>query len=175
MCIQDNLLIRQEEDSDQKIVFELIKNTFKTVDYSDGNEHYLVERLRKCDAFIPNLSLVAVFNNEIVGHILFSKVKVGDTVQFALAPLTVSIEYQRQGIGKRLIYEGHRIARLMGYQYSIVLGDPKYYSHFGYIQAENFGIKSPFDLPKEFFMAFNLQDNIVRLNGKVEYPKEFLL
>lgn len=169
------IIIRQETNNDYPEVFNLIKNTFKLAEHTDGDEHNLVERLRKGDAFIPELSLVAEYNNEIIGHILFTKVKVGNTIQLALAPLTVSTNYQRQGIGTKLIKEGHRIAQNLGYEYSIVLGDPNYYSRFGYLPARNFGIKSPFTIPEEFFMAINLKGNSTNLNATVKYPKEFLL
>ena len=169
------IIIRQETNKDYPKVFNLIKNTFKFAEHSDGDEHNLVERLRESNAFIPELSLVAEYNNEIIGHILFTKVNVGSTIQLALAPLSVSTNYQRQGVGTKLIKEGHRIAKNLGYEYSIVLGDPNYYSRFGYIPAKTFGIKSPFEISEEFFMAINLQGKFTNLNATVEYHKEFLL
>lgn len=171
----EHLIIRKEEIKDQKAVFELIKNTFMFAEHTDGDEHNLVERLRKSEAFIPELSLVAETNNEIAGHILFTKVKVGETTQLALAPLTVSIDCQRRGIGGLLIKEGHKIAKNMGFEYSILLGYPSYYSRFGYKPGITFGIKCPFDVPAEYFMAINLQGKLTKLNAVVEYPKEFFI
>ena len=72
-----------------------------------------------------------------------------------------------------LIQHGHKIAKSLGYEYSILLGYPSYYSRFGYVPAKIFGIKSPFDVPDEFFMAINLQGKSTKLNAIVEYPKEF--
>lgn len=171
----DSLIIRKETKHDQKRVFVLIKDTFKHAEHTDGDEHNLVERLRNSNAFVPELSLIAEYQNEIIGHILFTKVKVGKNTQLALAPLTVSVKYQRQGIGGKLINEGHRIAKDLGYEYSILLGHPSYYPRFGYMPAKNFGIISPFDVPEEYFMAINLQGKSTKLNAIVEYPKEFFL
>src|SRR5690606_27494985 len=70
--------IRTEADKDFKAVFDMIKNAFKNEEYSDHQEHCLVERLRKSDAFVPELSLVAEINNEIVGYILLTKIKIID-------------------------------------------------------------------------------------------------
>lgn len=165
--------IRQENSADENKVFELIKNTFAHAEHTDGDEHNLVNRLRESEGFIPELSLVAEFENEIIGHILFTRVKVGETMQLALAPLTVAEKYQRQGIGGMLIKVGHRIASSLGYEYSVVLGHPSYYPRFGYVHAKTFGIQSPFDVPDECFMAINLQDKSTNLNAIVEYPKEF--
>lgn len=169
----ENIIIRQETKLDYIQVFELIKNTFKNAEHSDGNEHYLVERLRKSESFIPELSLVAEYNKKIIGHILFTEVKVGNTTQLALAPLTVLTDFQRRGIGKTLIKEAHRIAKNIGYEYSILLGYMSYYPRFGYIPAIKFGIQCPFDVPSEFFMALNLQGKSTMLNAIVEYPPEF--
>ncbi len=94
-------------------------------------------------------------------------------MQLALAPLSVATKYQKLGIGSNLIQEGHKIAKTMGYEYSILLGYPSYYSKFGYKPVHIFGIKSPFDVPKEFYMAINLQGKSTNLNAVVQYPQEF--
>lgn len=132
-----------------------------------------MNRLRKSEAFIPELSLVAEIDGKIVGQVLFSKIKVGDTVQVALAPVSVLPEYQGKGIGGMLIKEGHSIAKNLGYEFSILLGHPTYYPKFGYLPASGFGIKAPFDVPDEAFMAINLKGLDTKLNGMVEYAKEF--
>lgn len=170
-----NVIIRQETDSDRIKVYNLIKETFKRAQHTDGDEHNLVERLRKSSAFIPELSLVAVLDGQIVGHILFTRIRVGETTQLALAPLTVANKFQKQGIGGILIEEGHKIAKKMGYEFSILLGYPNYYSRFGYEPAENFAIKSPFEVSSEYFMAINLNKKKTKLNATVEYPKEFYI
>ena len=68
--------IRQENSADFKAVFKLIKSAFKSEQISDHKEQFLVERLRKSNAFIPELSLIAELDNKIVGHILLTKLKI---------------------------------------------------------------------------------------------------
>ena len=104
---------------------------------------------------------------------MFTKAKVEDTVVLALAPLSVLPEYQRQGVGTALIKEGHRIARELNYGYSIVLGSEKYYPRVGYVPADLFGIKAPFDVPRENFMAYKLKDDAGKVCGVLKYAKEF--
>ena len=70
------IAIRQEESKDFKAVFYLIEEAFKTEKLSDHKEQFLVERLRKSDAFIPELSLIAEIDNKIVGYILLTKLKI---------------------------------------------------------------------------------------------------
>lgn len=167
------LEIRQENKNDYEQVYNVVKTAFENAEHSDGNEQDLVNDLRKSDSFIPELSLVAVKDNKIVGHILFTKIKIGKYEELALAPLAVLPKYQRQGIGKKLIETGHKIAKKLGYNYSIVLGSEKYYPKFGYTSAIDYGIKAPFEVPNENFMAIKLKDTEVEIKGTVQYAKEF--
>ena len=167
--------IRQETANDYSSVHSVIEQAFASAEHSDGNEADLVSALRKGKSFIPKLSLVAEIDGKIVGHILFTKVMVGNSIQLALAPVSVDPAFQKRGIGSLLINSGHTIAKRMGFEYSIVLGYPKYYSRFGYKPSIEFNIICPFDVPEDFFMAINLQEKKSLLNAKVEYPKEFLI
>ncbi len=122
---------------------------------------------------LPELSLVAEVDGKIVGHIMFTKAEVGDSKVLVLAPLSVLPDYQRKGIGKALISEGHKTAQRLGYEYSVVLGSEKYYPKAGYVPAETFGITPPFDVPKENFMANKLKAEASDVSGTLKYAKEF--
>ena len=165
--------IRQENENDYEEVYNLIKTAFKTVEHSDGNEHDLVVKLRKSDSFIPELSLVAIKEHKIIGYILFTKIKIGKYEEIALAPLGVLPEYQNQGVGGRLIKKGHEIAKKLGYHYSVVWGSDTYYPKFGYIPAIQYGIKAPFEVPNQNFMAMKLNDTDLEIKGVVKYAQEF--
>jgi predicted N-acetyltransferase YhbS len=178
------ITIRQEEKKDHQNVFQLIEEAFKNIPQSDHQEHFLVERLRKSDAFIPELSLVAEYidddsnHNEIVGHILFTKLKIeiGSAVfgSLALAPVSVKPEFQNQGIGGQLITFGHFIAKELGYESIILIGHEEYYPRFGYQKTTNFGISFPFEIPEVNGMAIELiKDSLKNKKGTVKYPKEF--
>ena len=169
----ENIIIREEKEKDFKNVYELVRESFKSAEHCDGNEQDLVEALRKGKSFIKDLSLVAEINGKIVGHILFSKGYVEDREVVVVAPLSVLPDYQRKGIGKALLNEGNRIAKDLGYKYSMVLGSEKYYPKFGYVPAELYGIKPTFDVPSENFMALKLDENAEKLNGFLKYAEEF--
>ena len=140
------LEIRQENKKDYAEVYNVIKKAFMSAEHCDGNEQDLVVNLRESNNFIPELSL---------------------------APLAVLPEYQKQGIGKKLIEEEHKKAKKLGYHYSIVLGSERYYPKFGYVPASKYGIKAPFEALNENFMAIKLNDTDVKITGVVEYAKEF--
>lgn len=165
--------IRKENSKDFTEIYEVVKTAFASAEHSDGNEQDLVNALRKDECYIPELSLVAEENDKIVGHIMFTKAKVGMEDVLALAPLSVLPEYQKRGIGSELIKTSHRIAKQLGYKYSIVLGSEKYYPKFGYVPANTFGIIPPFDVPIEKFMAYKIIEDAPNINGIMKYAKEF--
>lgn len=170
--------IRQETSADYPIVFDLIEQAFRNELMSDKTEHFLVERLRKSVSFIPELSLVAEANNQMLGYILLTKIIIETNTEsitsLALAPIAVLPTFQNKGIGRRLIEEAHRIAKKLGYQSIILLGHEKYYPKFGYQPLHHFNISLPFDAPKENCMAIELAPNALKnKNGSVIYPKEF--
>ena len=172
-------IIRQEREADYEATKKLVKEAFKNIVYSDHQEHLLVERLRKSDAFIDKLSLVTEINGNIVGHIMFTKIIIRneDNIyeSLALAPVSVLPAYQGQGIGTSLINEGLRIAKELGFKSVVVLGDDKFYSRFGFKVASNRGIKAPFEVEDEYFMALELENGeFDGIRGTVVYSKDFL-
>ena len=162
------MLIRQEKAEDYEAVYHVVQEAFRNAEYTDGNEQNLVVALRKSKAFIPQLSLVAVEDQRVVGYILFTKAVVNGVQVLALAPLAVLPEYQNRGIGLDLIAEGHRAARSLGYGYSVVLGHPQYY-----LPASRYGIRAPFPVADENFMAICLNAEPKPLDGTMEYDPAF--
>jgi predicted N-acetyltransferase YhbS len=169
-----NIIIRQEEVEDINEVYDVVQKAFEEADYSDHDEHNLVNRLRNSTKFIPELSLIAEYENKIVGYILFTEIIVGNQTLIALAPVAVLPEMQSKGIGKLLIMEGHKIATQLGYKGSVVLGHAEYYPKFGYKKASQYGIEAPFDVADDNFMAVEFMDGgLSDVRGVVEYAKEF--
>ena len=167
------MVIRKDTTKDHAEVYQLIKEAFETAEHTDGSEQDLVCALRKSDAFIADLSLVAEISGEIAGHILFTKARVGNAEVVALAPLSVKPVYQRQGVGTALIKEGHRIAKELGYQYSLVLGSELYYPRMGYRPASQLGAELPLGIPDQNFMIAKLRNDAKPIRGPVAYAKEF--
>lgn len=69
--------------------------------------------------------------------------------------------------------QGHETARRLGYPYAVVLGHPKYYPKAGYVPASTYGIKAPFAVEEESFMAICFDDKAGQLDGVMEYGKAF--
>lgn len=137
-------------------------------------------RLRNSTAFVPELSLVAVVDDEIVGHIMFTKIVIKAEkkthTSLVLAPVAVLPKMQGKGIGGELILEGHKVAQALGFTSVILVGHPGYYPRFGYIRASSFGITLPIEVPDEAFMACQLTENALsEVNGVVEFPQELFV
>lgn len=173
-----NFIVRQETQKEIDSIYKVVKAAFKSAEHSDGTEQDLVNKLRTSDSYIEDLSLVALDGNLVVGHIMFTKAIIqyenNKYETLALAPLSVCPTYQRKGVGSKLIKEGLKKAADLGYNSVIVLGSEKYYPRFGFKEAINFGIKAPFEVPSENFMAIELQpEGLKNISGTVIYPKEF--
>lgn len=171
-----NLNIRTEQPEDTEKVAELLYHAFG--DRED--ESLLVSNIRVSAGFIPELSLVAELNGEIIGHILLSKAEVvnegGRDEVIALAPLAVSPEHQKQGVGKLLMQEGLKRCQNLGYPLVLLIGHPEYYPKFGFKPARPFGLElKQFAVPDDVFMVCELQEGALgRIQGELVYPEVFL-
>jgi putative acetyltransferase len=140
-----------------------------------GNfEAELVDRLRSAGVVV--LSLVAVENDEIVGHILFSalpiETKQGVIEAVSLAPMSVNPKLQRQGIGSALVRQGLEICRERGQSIVVVLGHPGYYPRFGFSAELARNLHGPFS--GEAWMALELRPGALdTVKGMVRYPEAF--
>ncbi|MEH7648715.1 GNAT family N-acetyltransferase, partial [Bacillus toyonensis] len=165
------------QKNDYRKTEEVVKEAFLNEEFSDKKEHELVKRIRECDAFIPELSIVAV-DKEIVGHIMLSKITIeqgGTTVDsLALAPVSIAPSHQKKGIGGKLITAALEKAKELGYGSVVVLGHPEYYPKFGFERASQWNIKAPFEVPDEVFMVMELRENTLQgVEGIVQYSSAF--
>lgn len=140
-------------------------------------EATLVRQLRKSDAFVPELSILATRQGWIVGHVLFSKISLvseGKNLNaLSLAPVAVLPELQKRGIGKALIEEGIDRAEQLGFGAILVLGDPEYYGNFGFELRLAQKIESVY--AGEYFAGLELINGTLTgiASAKAEYPAAF--
>lgn len=173
--MKQEIIIRQETTADIPSVQSLLVEAF-----GEDKEARLVEALRKNpDVFVPELSLVATAGAAVVGHILFTRVRIVDqadhaVVSLALAPMAVSPAFQKKGIGRQLIGHGLTVARDLGFQSVIVLGHEYYYPRFGFVPTSRWQIHPPFQVPANVYMGLELvEGGLQHVSGIVRYPAEF--
>ena len=161
--------IERPEDMPQvRIVNELA--------FGQPTEADLVDRLR---SVCPDaLSLVAVEDGVIVGHVLFTPaiIDAGRRIGgMGLAPLAVRPDHQRQGVGSALARRGLAILHAQGCPFVIVLGHPTYYPRFGFERASLHGLTCQWEgVPDEAFMVLIWDaPPLAGLSGVAAYRAEF--
>jgi len=163
------VIVRAETEADRAAVYEVVRQSFEQDD-----ESRLVDALR--DEGYARVSLVAVDDDRVVGHILFSAIEIvspaANTPALALAPMAVVPERQRQGIGSRLIGEGLEACRAAGHAIVLVLGHRDYYPRFGFSRDLARPLESEYQ--GDSFMAIELvPDALDGVSGRVVYPPPF--
>ena len=163
------IIIQKETPKNYPEVQEILHACFNRE--GEGN---LVNALRSNGKAI--LSLVAVQNGEVVGHVMFTPVTTSPSSianGLGLAPLAVKPEYQKHGIGAKLVEEGLRLCLELGYDFVVLLGNPKYYQRFGFRKASDFGMQNEYGVD-EPFMLIKLTSCDLQ-NGLIKYCPEFSL
>ena len=121
------------------------------------------------------LSLVGVDHSIVLGHVFFSRCRVGDAKATLLGPIAVSPERQREGVGTALVTAGLNRMREEGARIACVLGDPAYYRRFGFRPDPH--IEPPYRLPEEWSEAWQSQYlSVAEVNctGKLEVPAPWM-
>ncbi len=161
--------VRAEKPEDVEAIRRVNVAAFKRESEAD-----LVDQLRDVAS---TFSFVAVEHKQIVGHIFFSPVEIehaNDLLVLGLAPVAVLPDYQRQGIGSLLIRHGLKECARLGFQTVVVLGSPEYYPQFGFIRAQEKGLKCEYTVPDEAFMVLELEiGGLEGCVGTVKYRSEF--
>ncbi len=163
------MLIRQETAKDFTEIYELVKTAFETAKVADGDEQDYVIKLRNSPNYIPELALVLVENERIIGHIMFTRMFVtSHDKQFEallLSPVCMELEYRNQGIGSSFIRQSLQKAREKGFKAVFLVGDPAYYQRFGFKTTTHFGIKDTGSIPEQYIMALELEEGILKTHA----------
>jgi predicted N-acetyltransferase YhbS len=168
-----NISIQPETPDDIDEIYELNQLVFE-----QDNEARLVDHVRQGPHFIPELSLVAYSDEKLIGYILFSQITIANGEyryqSLGLTSMVVHPEYQKRGIGAKLITHGLQRASELGFTDVFVFGHEFYFPKFGFVPAAKWNIRPPFDVPSEVFMALELVPNaLANVSGVVEFPIEF--
>lgn len=165
------LTIRPEKTADHDAIRQI-----NILAFGQPNEADLVDALR-CQAVL-SISLVAVQDGQLVGHIAFSPVTIKSetetTEALGLAPMSVLPSYQRTGIGSQLVRAGLQACRQTHYGIVVVLGHPAYYPRFGFTPSKPHGLVWQHDVPEDVFMVQELKEGALAVtSGVVTYHSAF--
>ncbi|MEO6874763.1 MAG: N-acetyltransferase [Opitutaceae bacterium] len=164
--------IRPEMVSDYEAIHNLVSEVFRETYGSGEQEAELVKQIRQRPEYGPTISLVADIHDVVVGHVLFSAVRLSKRPEIAvcaLAPLGVYRQYQKQGIGSKLVLRGLQECASRGYKAVFVQGSLKYYPRFGFKPIRSTRLQTIFNSDHD--MVLELEAGVLdKVSGLVDYP-----
>lgn len=164
------MIIRQEVKGDEPQIHALTKAAFATAEHSSGTEQDIIAKLRADGAL--SLSLVGEVEGQIVAHLAFTAVEIGgrDLSWLGLGPVSVAPDQQSNGFGRAIIEDGLRDIAAKGAKGCVVLGEPTYYSKFGFKTESGLIFEG---VPPEYFMALVFEGELPK--GNVTYHSAFYI
>lgn len=143
---KNNVIIRLEKQEEYREVENLVRESFWNVYRPGCLEHYLLNRLREDEAFVPELDLVLELDGQIIGQIVFMKAEIkaddGRIIPImTMGPISISPEFKRQGYGKILLDNSLEKAKEVGCGAVCFEGDIGFYGKSGFSYASEFGIR----------------------------------
>ena len=143
----NDITIRRTKKKDYPKTEALVREAFWNVYQPGADEHYILHLMRQWSSFLPELDFVAVDGDRIVGNVACNHSYIeGDDGRFyntvGLGPLSVLPEYQRRGIGRRLLDQVQSAASTMNFVAIVLFGDPDYYLSKGYRAAQDYNVRT---------------------------------
>lgn len=141
----NNFLIRNETAADYPAVENLIREAFWNRNFPGCDEHYLIHKMRDHEDFIPQLDLVLEQNGQIVGSIVYTKATLADEQGrekpvLTFGPLGILPQYQRKGLGSRLMEASFERAAAMGWDTVVIFGNPENYIPRGFKSCKKYNV-----------------------------------
>ncbi len=157
--------IRKEEPGDEARIFEVVADAFPT-----DAEAQLVDLMRSQNDILS--SLVALGDEGIIGHVVVSPIRIEGVSSFmgGIAPLSVFRAHQAKGVGSLLMEAAIEECRNIGLAALFLLGDPGYYTRFGFSRSH---IGNEYGA-EDGFMQLELQPDVLAgVSGVARYVDAF--
>ena len=168
------VVIRREAPSDRSAVEAVISAAFgRPGSDQPPRETALVQALRRDVGWIESLSLVATCDQRIAGHVVCTRGWVGELAALGLGPISVVPDHQRHGIGQALMHAVIGAADAAGEPLIALLGDQRFYSRFGFVEASRMGIVAPDPAWGAHFQVRMLTDCPSSIAGTFRYAAPF--
>lgn len=164
-----NLHIDTERPGDFLKIHELVKIAFQTAEHADGDEQDYVDNLRMSDRYIPELAFTVRDNEVIIAHIMLTKTGIyrghHAIPALLLSPVCVLLEHRKKGVAARLISFALQKAKEYGFKAVFLVGEPGYYSRFGFRSIADFYITNTGDIPDKYNMVLELEKGYLGTSG----------
>ncbi|GLU49025.1 GNAT family N-acetyltransferase [Nocardiopsis ansamitocini] len=167
------MLIRRETPADIDAIRSVTTKAFSAPGQEPPREAPLVDELRVHASWLPLLSHVAIHDDQVVGHVVCTRGKIGGAPVLGLGPISVLPEHQRSGVGSALMHSVIGAADALGETLVGLLGDPAYYARFGFVPAEKHGVVAPVPEWSPYFQVRPLAAHFPGLHGTFAFPEPF--
>jgi putative acetyltransferase len=168
------VVIRRETLEDRPAVDAVTTAAFRRPGTDQPRpETVLLQALRRDAGWIEALSLVAVRDEQIVGHVVCTRGSVGELAALGLGPISVLPAYQRQGVGQALMHAMIGAADAAGEPLIALLGDDRFYGRFGFVEASRLGVAAPDPAWGSHFQVRTLTDCPPSVEGTFQYAAPF--
>lgn len=173
------LVLRGEVPADRPALLDLAAAAFAISPATglavegDPEEVDLLRRLFECNEYLPEFSIVAELDGEIVGHVISTRGRAGDLDLLGLGPIGVTPRLQRHGIGSALMKETIDRANAAGERGIALLGSPEYYARFGFVPSTSLGVQAPDPAWGELFQLLPLALWQGGADGTFQYAAPF--
>ena len=159
----DDMIIRRETPADYDAVEHLTREAFWNVYRPGCTEHYVVHVLRNDPAFVPELDLVMERNGQLIGHVMYMRAKITaddgrELPVMTFGPISIHPDFQRRGLGKRLLDESMERARELGAGALCIEGNIAFYGKSGFVVAGTKGIRYHGEPEQEMVPYFLLKE-----------------
>lgn len=175
-----NVTIKNTNRENYFITENLTREAFWNLYKPGCDEHLVLHNLRRSFSYIAELDFITVYKERIIGHIISTTAKVVDNQNkeheiLCVGPLSVFPEYQKKGIGSKLIIHSIEKAKKMNYNGMILFGNPDYYHRFGFKNAKEYEITTKDNKNFEPFMVLELKKNgLKNVSGKFFEDEAFI-
>ena len=168
------MIIRRETREDRPVVDAVISAAFGRPERDqEPPETLLIRALRRDVGWVPTLSMVAMRDDRIVGHVACTRGWVGEVSALGLGPISVLPAHQRQGTGQALMHAIIGAADAAGEPMIALLGDRHFYRRFGFVAASRLGVAAPDPGWGDHFQVRTLTDCPRSISGTFRYAAPF--
>jgi putative acetyltransferase len=167
------MILRRALPDDRPAISAVHAAAFAHADGGDVAEAGLVDELYDDGSVLPELSIVAMGDDDVVGHVVCSRASVKGQPAVGLGPIGVPPDYQRRRVGQALMHGVLAAADALNEQAVVLLGDPVFYRRFGFVLATTVGLLPPDPAWAEHFQVRLLGAWDGSLRGTFRYAPAF--
>lgn len=151
--------LRPETPADYPAVYAFIQSAFETAKVSNGQEQDFVNVLRQSPRYLPGFAWLGLEAERLIAFIMLTRltVKSARPVRgLLLAPLAVELSFRRRGLGAQMVKHALQEAKKHGYEAVCLVGDPAYYSRFGFTRLDSLGAQGSRQFPAAYSLGLEL-------------------